>query len=85
MAYTEGIKRIRNLCREYGVAEPLIQVSERWFTVSFPRPATKTEAQAPDKASAQKAKTIEESAGEESRLETDAVPSLSQVILVFLK
>ena len=33
-----GIKRIRNLCREYGVAEPLIQVSEHWFTVTFLRP-----------------------------------------------
>ena len=34
-----GIKRIRNLCREYGVAEPQIEVSEHWFTVIFPRPA----------------------------------------------
>lgn len=33
-----GIKRIRNLCREYGVAEPQIEVSEHWFTVIFPRP-----------------------------------------------
>jgi ATP-dependent DNA helicase RecG len=33
-----GIKRIRNLCREYGVAEPRIEVSEHWFTVIFPRP-----------------------------------------------
>jgi len=74
-----GIKRIRNLCREYGVAEPLIQVSEHWFTVVFLRPAMKTEAQAPDKTSTEKTKAIEESAGEESRLETDAVPSLSQV------
>lgn len=32
-----GIKRIRNLCREYGVAEPRIEVSEHWFTVTFPR------------------------------------------------
>ena len=30
-----GIKRIRNLCREYGVAEPRIEVAEHWFTVSF--------------------------------------------------
>ncbi len=34
-----GIKRIRNLCREYGVAEPRIEVSEHWFSVIFPRPA----------------------------------------------
>ena len=33
-----GIKRIRNLCREYGVVEPRIEVSEHWFTVIFPRP-----------------------------------------------
>ena len=33
-----GIKRIRNLCREYGVAAPKIEVSEHWFTVTFPRP-----------------------------------------------
>lgn len=33
-----GIKRIRNLCREYGVGEPRIEVSEHWFTVIFPRP-----------------------------------------------
>lgn len=33
-----GIKRIRNLCREYGVFEPQIEVSEHWFTVIFPRP-----------------------------------------------
>jgi ATP-dependent DNA helicase RecG len=32
-----GIKRIRNLCREYGVAEPQIEVSDHWFTVIFPR------------------------------------------------
>ena len=32
-----GIKRIRNLCREYGVAEPGIEVSENWFTVVFQR------------------------------------------------
>ena len=33
-----GIKRIRGLCREYGIAVPKIEVSENWFTVSFPRP-----------------------------------------------
>lgn len=32
-----GIKRIRNLCREYGVAEPRLEVSEHWFTVIFQR------------------------------------------------
>ncbi|MEW6078120.1 MAG: ATP-binding protein, partial [Thermodesulfobacteriota bacterium] len=38
-----GIKRIRNLCREYGVDEPLIEVSEHWFTVIFPRPKVESE------------------------------------------
>ena len=33
-----GIKRIRNLCKEYGVAEPKLEISEHWFTVIFPRP-----------------------------------------------
>jgi hypothetical protein len=38
-----GIKRIRNLCREYGVDEPRIEVSEHWFTVVFPRPNVASE------------------------------------------
>ena len=33
-----GIKRIRDLCREHDVAEPIIDVSEHWVTVTFPRP-----------------------------------------------
>lgn len=33
-----GIKRIRRLCAEHGVSEPVIEVSEHWFTVRFPRP-----------------------------------------------
>jgi ATP-dependent DNA helicase RecG len=32
-----GIRRIRDLCREYGVAKPKFDVSENWVTVSFPR------------------------------------------------
>ena len=38
-----GIRRIRNLCREYGVTEPSIEVSEHWFTVIFPRPNVQSE------------------------------------------
>ncbi|MFH1998905.1 MAG: ATP-binding protein, partial [Planctomycetota bacterium] len=34
-----GIKRIRNLCQEHGVMKPRIEVSEHWFTMSFPRQA----------------------------------------------
>ena len=33
-----GIRRIRNLCREHGVAEALIEVSESWVSMTFPRP-----------------------------------------------
>ncbi len=32
-----GIQRIRDLCRDYGVAEPKFEVSENWVTVAFPR------------------------------------------------
>ncbi len=34
-----GIKRIRDLCRDRGVAEPTIDLSEHWVTVTFSRPA----------------------------------------------
>ena len=34
-----GIRRIRDLCRDRGVAEPTIDVSEHWVTVTFSRPA----------------------------------------------
>ena len=33
-----GIRRIRDLCRGHGVAAPIIDVSEHWVTVTFPRP-----------------------------------------------
>ncbi len=33
-----GIRRIRQLCREYDVPEPLIEVSENWFSTIFIRP-----------------------------------------------
>ena len=33
-----GIRRVRDLCREHGVAEPMIDVSEHWVTVRFTRP-----------------------------------------------
>ena len=37
-----GIRRIRQECRDYGVAEPLIEVSENWMTMTFPRPTAQT-------------------------------------------
>ncbi len=32
-----GIRRIHDACLEYGVSEPIIQVSSDWVTVTFPR------------------------------------------------
>ena len=32
-----GIRRIRQLCRDYSVAEPVIDVSENWVTTTFAR------------------------------------------------
>ncbi len=32
-----GIRRIRQLCEDYGVAEPAIDVSDYWVTTTFPR------------------------------------------------
>jgi ATP-dependent DNA helicase RecG len=45
--FTTEFKRsdTSNLCREYGVAEPIIAVSEHWFTVTFPRPNVKSESE----------------------------------------
>ena len=34
-----GIRRIRDLCREWRVPDPVIDVSEHWVTVIFRRPA----------------------------------------------
>ena len=34
-----GIRRIRELCRDHRVAEPVIAVSEDWVTTTFARPA----------------------------------------------
>lgn len=58
-----GIKRIRNLCMDYGVAEPRIEVSEHWFTMTFLRPVDRHEIKASDEA---------------GRPEITSVPSLSQ-------
>ena len=40
-----GIKRIREMCRDYGVAEPVIEVSENWVTTMFKRPIEQAEDQ----------------------------------------
>ena len=41
-----GIRRIRDLCREHGVAEPVIEVSESWVATTFTRPVTEPRDQA---------------------------------------
>ena len=33
-----GIRRIRDLCEEYGIEEPLIEISPHWFSTVFKRP-----------------------------------------------
>ena len=33
-----GIRRILDRCREHGVRQPMIDVTEHWVTVTFPRP-----------------------------------------------
>ena len=38
-----GIRRIRDLCREHGVAEPLIEVADSWVTTMFQRPTSEVE------------------------------------------
>lgn len=40
-----GIRRIRDLCREHGVAEPVIEVSESWVGTTFKRPGDLTRTQ----------------------------------------
>ena len=47
-----GISRIRELCREQGVAQPTIQTSEHWVTVTFPRPVQQVESVRPADADA---------------------------------
>lgn len=37
-----GIRRIRDACREHGIAEPELHVSADWFTVTFARPEGET-------------------------------------------
>ena len=47
-----GISRIRELCREQGVAQPTIHASEHWVTVTFPRPVQQVESVRPADANA---------------------------------
>jgi ATP-dependent DNA helicase RecG len=38
-----GYKRIHDAVAEYGMKDPIIEVEEHWFTVTFPRPEKMTE------------------------------------------
>ncbi len=51
-----GIRRMLQLCRDYGAAEPLIDVSESWVTMTFAR---KAEAHSPESSQTSK-KTLQE-------------------------
>ena len=45
--------RARDLCQEYGVAEPKFEVSENWVTVVFPRVVEGRKAELPEQAAEQ--------------------------------
>lgn len=40
-----GIRRIRQECRDYGVTEPVIEVSDNWVVTTFSRPSAQVEEQ----------------------------------------
>ena len=40
-----GIRRIRELCRDHGVAPPVIEVSDHWVTTTFRRPVAEVPAE----------------------------------------
>ena len=44
-----GVRRIRDLCREQGLGEPVIEVSASWVTTTFRRPVTESEEEAGDR------------------------------------
>ena len=48
-----GIRRIREAYLEYGVAEPVIEVSPSWFAMSFPRQPQRTTQQVTQQAAQQ--------------------------------
>ena len=54
-----GIRRIRDLCREHDVAEPVIDVSEHWVTVTFPRPAVPVDERVVREADGQAGRSLE--------------------------
>ena len=56
-----GIRRIRDFCIEHGVAEPVIDVSDHWVTVTFPRPAAPVDQEAGNRSSSEAGRQRSES------------------------
>ena len=54
-----GVRRIRDLCREHDVAEPVIDVSGHWVTVTFPRPAVPLDERVVREADGQAGRSLE--------------------------
>lgn len=44
-----GMRRILQLCRDQGVAKPIIDISENWVTTTFARQIEHAASQVPDK------------------------------------
>ena len=65
-----GIRRIRDLCREHGVAEPLIDVSDSWVTTTFHRPTSElsTRAGLKQESSKSQARVRQESGKSQARV-----------------
>ena len=65
-----GIRRIRDLCCEHGVAEPVIDVSDHWVTTTFPRPVDQ----------------VRDQVGTQSKSQPESQPeSLEQRVLALLR
>jgi len=80
-----GIKRIRDLCREYGVADPLIEVSEHWFTVSFPRPEPQEveEAKAGPKSGLGRGEKVAQATQSPTQLSTQSADPVIRLLVQF--
>ena len=68
-----GIKRIREMCRDYGVAEPVIEVSENWVTITFKRPSGQVEDQTTGEVASEVTPQVT------PQVETKLAPSWNQV------
>ncbi len=76
-----GIRRIRDLCREHGVAEPLIEVADSWVTTMFQRPTSEVETRTGRKQESGKsqARVGQEPAPGRHQVGTKSAPSRHQV------